>query len=164
MIESGTYEARPVTAALGMTKGDKPCVGVEFELVETGSHITWYGYFTDKTQERTIESLRFCGWTGTDLDNLSEIGTKEKLTVQLVIEQEEYEGKVRAKVQWVNRGGGLQLNKPLAGTEARAFAARMKGAVLAYDQQKGSTKQATAPSGRGEDVFPDKKTSERPPF
>ena len=55
MIEAGTYEARPITAALGQTKGDKPCVGVEFEL-DTGAHISWFGYFTEKTTERTIES------------------------------------------------------------------------------------------------------------
>ena len=167
MIEAGTYEARPITAALGSTKGDKPCVGVEFELLDTGAHISWFGYFTEKTTERTIESLRFCGWTGQDLDNLSEIGAKEKLTVQLVIEQEEYEGKVTAKVQWINRGGGLRLNKPLDGQAAKAFAAQMKGAVVAYDQAKGIVKQAqpAATNGaRSEDVFPPKKTSERPPF
>ena len=142
MIEAGTYEARPITAALGQTKGDKPCVGVEFEL-DTGAHISWFGYFTEKTTERTIESLRFCGWTGQDLDDLREIGSKDKLTVQLVIEHEEYDGKTTAKVQWVNRGGGLRLSKPLEGQAAKAFAAQMKGAVVAYDQAKGIAKQAT---------------------
>lgn len=166
MIEEGYYDATPITAALGFTKKETECVGVEFELVDTGAHITWYGYFTERSADRTIESLRFCGWTGQDLDNLTEIGSK-KTTVQLVIEHEPWEGKVRAKVQWVNRGGGLQLSKPLDVNQAKSFAQRMKGAVVAYDQAKGIVKQAqpAATNGaRSEDVFPPKKTSERPPF
>ena len=160
MIEAGTFEARPLPGAqVGETGKGSMCVGVEFELIDTGQHISWYGYFSEKAQERTIESLRFCGWTGTDLDNLSEIGTKEKITVQLVIEHEEWEGTTRAKVQWVNRGGGLRLNKPLSGNEAKAFAASMKGAIMAYDQKKGAPAQASVPaSTNGAPV------STKPPF
>jgi hypothetical protein len=158
VIEPGTYEARPTAAALGQTKGDKPCVGVEFELIDTGARISWYGYFTDKTTNRTIESLRFCGWSGSDLDNLSEIGTKENLTVQVVVEVEEYEGKQIPKVQWVNRGGGLRLSNPMDVGQAKAFAASMRGAVMAYDQAKGGQPAKQSPPATNA------KTSERPPF
>jgi hypothetical protein len=132
-IPDGIYIARALTGALGYTKDGKECVGVEF-LLEGGQHITWYGYFTEKTEERTIESLRICGWTGTDLDNLEGIDTNE---VQLVIESEEYDGKMRSKVRWVNRTGGLAMSSPLDEGQARSFAARMKGKVLAFDQKAG---------------------------
>jgi hypothetical protein len=161
MIESGVYAARPLPgAALGMTKTHKECVGVEFELKESGQHISWYGYFTDATSERTIEALRFCGWRGQDLSDLSDIGNDPSVEVSLVIEQEEWEGKVRAKVQWVNRAGGLAMANPLDQGQAQAFAQRMKGAVLAYDQAVGpAPKKATAPANGHKQAV-----SSKPPF
>lgn len=156
-IENGTYEATPLpTAALGEAKTGTVCVGVEFEF--TGSdgqnhRLPWYGYFTEKTEERTIESLRFCGWTGNDLADLSEIGQRD-VKVSIVVENEEYEGKTRPKVQWVNRSGGLNLSNPLDETKRKAFAARMKGKILEFDQRKGAP--AKPVSGQ--------KTSDRAPF
>jgi hypothetical protein len=144
-IQDGVYAASPVTAALGYTKGGKECVGVEFLLTESGKHMTWYGYFTEATTERTIESLRICGWNGNDLGDLTEIGSGEPIEVSLVIETEEWEGKTRQKVQWVNRAGGLAMGSPLNADQARAFGARMKGAVLAFDQKTGSPAKKSAP-------------------
>lgn len=142
-IQDGTYRARAVGAALGETKGGKEQVAVEFELLTDdltpGQRITWFGYFTEKTTARTIESLRICGWTGSDLTDLEGIGANE---VELVVENEEWEGKTRAKVQWVNKaGGGLSLAAPLSADKAKAFAARMKGAVLAFDQAAGQPRK-----------------------
>lgn len=172
MREAGYYDARPVQAALGYTKNGAECVGVELEFLDNGQHMTWYGYFTEASTERTIESLRFCGWTGEDLSDLSEIGS-QNVTVQATVEQDEYNGEVRAKVAWINRGGGLALSNPLDERQAKAFAARMKGSVMAYDQKKGAAprqaqkaapaapattqqpKQAPAPTG---------KVPDRPPF
>lgn len=155
-IENGTYEAKPMPgAALGMTGNGKECVGVEFEFVgQDGQthYLPWYGYFTEKTTERTIESLRFCGWTGTDLGNLSEIGQAD-VKVNIVVENEEYEGKTRAKIQWVNRAGGLALANPLDDNQRKAFAAKMKGAVLSFDQKSGAPKKNGA-----------KPAQDKPPF
>lgn len=145
-IQDGVHAAVPVTAALGYTKGGKESVGVEFALTESGKHLTWYGYFTEATTERTIESLRICGWTGQDLSDLSEIG-KDPVEVNLVIGTEEYEGKSRQKVQWVNRAGGLAMSAPLDEAQAKAFGARMKGAVIAFDQKTGhAPKRKAAPA------------------
>jgi hypothetical protein len=133
MIEEGTFRARAVDADLGWTQGGKPQVAVTFEILEgedTGRNITWYGYFTDRTKERTIESLRFCGWKGDDISDLSSVNGDGE--VSLVIEHEEYEGKTRAKVQWVN-GGGARLAKPMDANDAKAFAAKLKGIVAGVD-------------------------------
>ena len=37
---------------------------------DVGNSITYFGFFTDKTMKRTIESLRYIGWEGDDLAEL----------------------------------------------------------------------------------------------
>ena len=158
-MDDGRYAARAVQAVLGRTKGGAPQVAVEFKL-ENGQTRTWYGYFTEGTRDRTIESLRICGWRGTDLDDLSGVDTND---VSLVIETEEWEGKKIQKIQWVNKLGGIALVERMGEGEARAFAASMKGAILAFDQEAGTNRdvkrsappaqRAAAPgSARGDDI------------
>jgi hypothetical protein len=132
MIENGKYKARATMGTLGKADTGTHQVLVDFEITDgqhKGQHIAWFGSFTDKTMDRTIESLRHCGWVGDDLDRLEGIDANE---VELVIEQEEYEGKPRARVRWVNRiGSGATLKHPLTPAEARSFAQSMRGAVIA---------------------------------
>jgi hypothetical protein len=145
----GVYAARAITGALGVSGSGKEQIGIEFEIQDQeGGHVTWYGFFTEKTTERTIETLRICGWHGTDLSSLDGIGDNE---VSIVLETEEWEGKARQKVQWVNRAGGLSMANPLNADQAKAFAAKMRGAVLAFDQKSGTPKAK-------------KETSQKPPF
>ena len=158
-MDDGRYTARAVQAVLGRTKGGAPQIAVEFKL-ENGQTRTWYGYFTDGTRDRTIEALRFCGWRGSDLTDLTGIDTND---VSLVLETEEWEGKRIQKIQWVNRLGGIALVERMGENEARAFAASMKGAVLAVDQEAGTNRDvkrsnsaaqrpASPTSPRGDDI------------
>ena len=150
MLENGKYRGRPTSAALGLTKGGKEQIAVQFDLVDpAGESIAWYGYFTEGTMERTIQSLRYCGWTGTDLSVFTEgqpLPEEVCREVELVVEQEEYEGKVRAKVQWVNGGGGLALKNALTLDQAQAFARRMQGVITAMDRQGSQTRANPAPA------------------
>lgn len=134
------YIARAEQWGIGETDGGKPQVAVGFQILTEGadlSYITWHGYFTEKTTERTIESLRLCGWAGDDLTEIAESNPAANLganEVELVIEDETYDGKTRAKVQWVNRiGGALALKAPLAGDKLKAFAAEMRGTIRGLD-------------------------------
>lgn len=137
MIPAGRYQAVPTKADLGETSTGKEQVGVEFEIVTAGEYIghrvVWYGYFTDRTTERTLESLRICGWFGDDITNLTGIGEGSHV-VELVIEHETYNGRVTAKVQWVNRAGGLAMKTQLSPDKKAAFAARLRGSIAAVDQ------------------------------
>lgn len=150
-IADGVYRARAVVGALGETQGGKEQMAVEFELMDSegvvGPHITWFGYFTEKTTEHTLRALRTCGWRGDDLSNLDGIQENE---VSLVIQNETYEGKTRPKVQWVNApgGAGLGLKAPLAPDRAKSFAAKMRAAVRAFDIQTGNGKRPPAPKSR----------------
>jgi hypothetical protein len=142
MLDAGIYRARAIEAALGETDTGKEQVAVRFELLDVeGQQITWYGYFTDKTLETTFKALRTAGWRGQDLSDLSDLCGQDTPEVNLVVEHEtDQQGKVRARVRWVNGTGGLALKKALDANKAKAFAARMKGKLVAYDRTAGSPK------------------------
>lgn len=151
MIPAGKYRARGINAALGKTSKGNPQVGVEFNLLddEEGRTITWYGYFTDKTKESTFKALRTCGWEGDDLSNLNGIGINE---VHLVIEHDTNDkGERYARVRWVNSTGGLAMKDTLGTEDAKAFAARMRGDIAAFNKSNGGPKpQPRAPAPRDE--------------
>jgi hypothetical protein len=150
MIEPGKYRARATDAKLGVAQTGSDTVAVAFELLDQpGQHITWYGYFTEKTVDRTMESLRYCGWEGDDVSDLSGIDANE---VEIVVEHEDdKEGKPRARVKWINRAGSskAQLKTEMNDAQKKAFAARMKGAALA-SRSKIPPKDA----GTGKDDLP----------
>src|ERR1700736_383965 len=106
----GYYRGRATGAVLDHTKEGKPCIVVDFEVLEEGyegQHIPWYGYFTDASVDRTMDSLRYCGWNGDDLsvfagDQPVMVEGLNSQEVSLDIAVETYEGKTRSKVQWVN--------------------------------------------------------------
>ena len=135
MIPAGKYIGTPVSAALGLTSTGKEQIAIQFELLDpVGERLTWYGFFTDAAFERTIESLRACGWTGSALDEFA----GEKLPagvdhqVELVVQHEEYQGKTQVRIAFVNSiGAGLALKSAMDATQARAFAAKMKGRIAA---------------------------------
>ena len=144
MLDAGTYRAQAIEAALGETDTGKEQVAVRFRFLDVEGEITWYGYFTDKTLETTFKALRSAGWKGQDLMDLSDLCAPASTPeVYLVIEHEEYEGKTRARVRWVNGAGGIALKKALDPNKAKAFAARMKGQIAALDAAVGTPKPPT---------------------
>lgn len=150
-LVEGTYRARGVLGALGMTSTGREQVAVELQILDenfAGATITWFGYFTEETQERTFESLRTLGWKTDDLSNLDGINANE---VKIVLKDEEYDGKWRLKVAWINKPGGLALKTPMNEQQARSFAAQMKGRAMASRRAAvaaGSTPAAPPPQTR----------------
>ena len=144
----GTFTAHARDYALGITDNGKEQAAVLFEITEgdeAGERLTWFGYFTEKTAARTIESLRHCGWQGNDLSTI----TADDLCndVSIVVDEEEYNGELRTKIQWVNRlGSGLAVKTRMDPTAAASFAARMKGACMAI--KPSAPQAATAPKPR----------------
>lgn len=132
MIPNGTYEAEVVDAELGVTSTGKEQVAVKFNIEGTGT-IVWYGYFTEGTVERTLESLEYCGFKGDDISKLDQLKGHK---AQIVVEAEEWDGKVRSRVRWVNRIGGPMLKEKMDDTRKTSFAERMKGNLLARRQKK----------------------------
>lgn len=132
---AGTHRARAVEWALGMSTTGKEQIAVMFQLTQgphEGKHITWFGFFTDSTVERTLESLRHCGW---DSDSLAELDHLDANEVELVIDDETYEGKTRSKVKWVNRVSKLALKEQMSPAQVQAFAAKLRGKTVAHKRK-----------------------------
>lgn len=106
--------------------------------------VPWQGYFTEGTQDRTIESLRLCGCTfpNDDITNLVGIG---KNTVQIVVEETEY----GPRVAWVNALGSIREENRMGAPELASFAKSMRGALLMGKKAAGGGGAARTPAPSG---------------
>lgn len=150
MLRPGTYPAVvvPVSTDFGelacqfgksKTKGT-PQVVVAFEILrgpDAGKTVSWFGYFTDNAEatERTFKALRACGFSGDDLDKFAD--QRPNNEVEIVVTNEEFEGKVRSKVQWVNAPNrGVRLADPMRDNDLRMFSARFKSKLKSLPDMK----------------------------
>lgn len=151
LIPEGTWRARGVTAELGYTSQDNEQIGVEIVFSGDqdddvdGRHTTWYASFSEKAEAHTLKALRVFGWSGDDLSDLSGIDANEVEAV--VIHEENLEGEMRARVRFINPlgAGGVAMKTKMSEEQAKAFAARMKGRVLALS--KAAPVAAAKPTG-----------------
>lgn len=165
-ISAGTHQGRAVKGALGETSTGREQVGVEFALLDADGtenpdapHITWFGFFTEKTLPTTLKALRTMGWKGNDLEDLTGIDAN---TVELVVEHEEYNGNVTAKVRWINPLNGGGMKAALAPDKAKAFAARMRQQIAAFDASSALPK-ATVNTAKPKAAKPPKLNGGGPP-
>jgi hypothetical protein len=168
LLPEASYTAVAVAANVqwGETNNGNTQVVIPLRIVDgphAGTVRTWFGFFTPKTEDRTMEALRYMGWVGDDLMNL---GPLDQL-VEIVIGHETYNGNTTDKVQWVNQigGGKIKLNKPMDDSAIRLFAAGMKNKAKQIAAAPGEKyvpgervdrgeSQASAPSnGGGDDYF-----------
>lgn len=168
LLPAGTYRAKATDWKLGFTEKQDPQLGINFEILQDGPYKGWntskFLYFTEKTFDRTIESLRYLGWTGEDMDELQNRGGGlDKNEVSIVVEHETYEGKTRAKVSWINRVGGVVMNRAMAPEDVVSFAAKIKQKIRAADirrqaseKSRGQPMQAPAPEPNRAPVQPPK--------
>lgn len=138
-------------------------IRVLFEITDgdfKGTQRTWRGYFSEKTAERTLESLRYMGWTGDDITDVQGLDANE---VQIVIGHEMYEDKLQEKIQWVNRLAGVFVGTPMNDARKMAFKERMKGLVMAskqpaarspQQQQRAAASGGGAGAAGGDESFP----------
>lgn len=151
----GRFRARAVEGAWGQSQSGTEQVAVMFEL-ESGSKMTWYGYLTEKTSERTMNSLIACGVS--DLETLAGLGDED---VEVVIEHETYNDKTRAKIQWVNRlgSGGVAMKNKAEGSALKSMLKKHQGNFLKLQKQAGgapapANRQSKKAAGAGDDDIP----------
>jgi hypothetical protein len=126
MILAGNYRAQAVDGHLSYTSKGNEQVVVKLVIAggpQDGQHITWFGFFSDACFDRTIQSLRYCGWKGDDVSALDGLDANE---VEIVVEHSEYKGKVTPTVRWINQAGGGAGMSPV---QARDFAESVKGRI-----------------------------------
>ena len=140
-ITPGAYVACAKGFDFGWTKNHSEQVAVCLEIVGgdwDGAELTWWGYFTEKTQARTLEALRYMGWQGDDLEAMTGLGS---IQCQIVVEDElGQDGKTYPRIRWVNRlggGGRVKLAQPMDADERRRFAATMRSHAAAVPAVKG---------------------------
>lgn len=143
-------------AQWGTTPNDTKQIALAFRILagpQDGHTITWFGYFTEKTYKRTMESLRYCGWRGNKLVDLGPLDQK----VKIVVGHEEYEGKTVAKVQWVNRfgSGTVQLKNPMSPDELSKFSELLESKASEVPEAPGETVESiddNAPSPESDGI------------
>lgn len=154
---AGEFEAvvaKPQSGWLGQSK-EKGTPYVHLQLIvtdddEDGKTIPWYGYLSDKAIERTIETLVACFNFDGDLTSLyAEAQTFEGMKVNIVVEEESYEGKARFKVKWMNPAGYVHAAQSLAPETAKMLIAglgnKTKAAALDAKSRLGRPKEVAAP-------------------
>ena len=121
----GTFKARAHDGTWGVAGTGTRQVGVRFVIIGgpyDGRLFEWYGHFnTAENTERAIASLERCGVdssSGVSLERLDGLKTRE---VEVELEADEYEGRERIKVAWVNEPG-MRL-KPMP--DAETFFSRL---------------------------------------
>lgn len=128
LVPEGKYLAKGTVWDLGMSDNHNDFIQIMFKLLEgeyAGQLISWQGYFTEKTEKSTIESLRYCGWKG---DNFLDLEGLDRNIVQVTVEhQESQNGNKYARIAWVNKPGNLAIKNPMDDKKRAAFAKRMKG-------------------------------------
>jgi hypothetical protein len=132
IINAGTYIGKLTNYGIKMTGSGKPQIACQFQIInnETVYSITWFGSFNEgKAQEMTIKTVMtvfdlMCEPSEIEamLDRIASQGVESGLLntdkdYQLVIEHDTYNGKVNAKIKWVNNvGTGQTFEKLASGT------------------------------------------------
>lgn len=99
-------------------------------------------YLTDKNFEYVLRDLATMGWRGKSIFELErgpegfDLGAKEVL---LTTEMETYEGKLRAKVKFINDPDYIPA-KPLEREMLRSIDAKLRGKIAAYRAQNKTPK------------------------
>lgn len=143
----GTWRARSTGAKLAAGKSaEQVAIGWVFlDGPFKDDTITSYGSLSDAAIDRTIEGMRHAGWEG---DNLADLSTIKGKVARLVIEEEEWNGKIKQKVAWINGLGGegpaVKSENVVDGKQAEQLAARMKKRIQASDAAR-----AKADAGEG---------------
>ena len=168
LLPAGRYNARATDAKAGKTSKGSEQVAVEFEItapeIHAGRRITAYLYLTEKTVDRTLESLEHCGWDGVgfSVDSLATVRGEASIVIE---HEEDQNGEPRARVKWVNSIGGLALKEELDAASVIALEQRLKGKLLARKQSRPvQPKPAAKPAARGRNGDPDYGGEEFDPF
>lgn len=127
-IADGKYRARGKSWGFGVAGTGTEQIGVTFEIVEDGDEcgksITWYGHFnTEENGRRALKAMRACGWDEQG-DPIDPKGL-DKNEVELVIEEEDYNGTSNSKVKWVNAIGAASM-KPLAADQKAKLTGKLR--------------------------------------
>jgi hypothetical protein len=139
LIKEGFYAAKARQWVLGTSGTGKEQLGIACEIALDGGGTltrTWYGYFTENTQDSTLEVMEIVGLSVDDLANGE--GTLDADISVKVQHKENDKGEWFDEVRFINRpgGGGVAMKNRLSPVDAAKFSERLKGRALALGAGK----------------------------
>lgn len=156
-ITEGSKTARVVAGRF--IQSEKGTMGIEvafkFKQGENEERITWVGWLTANSIQRTMTTLvDVLGFNGDDepmpgTSDLKPGSLNTQKDVELVVEMETYEGKTNPRVKWVNNlgGGGFKAIAP-ATIKSQLNALGFKAAFFAARSQSDAGVVASAPAAK----------------
>jgi hypothetical protein len=143
-ISAGTYRCEVVANSLAHSKEKQtPSVklqlGIKYNILnpEYAEHGVLYHdlYLTEKSFENSMKTLaEVFGWTGIDISELNSAELLAGIECNAVVEIEEYDGKTRPKVKFINNPN--RMPQPTMEDEAaKVLAESLKGRLLAFRQK-----------------------------
>lgn len=144
MIAPGKYQANVADYTADVSPNGKPYVKVWLN-VENQGQVTWTGYLTEKTQERTIQSLTYMGFKGDDIGVLADgvlsqaLDLTTPVNITVIHETDKNNpAKKYAKVQWVNRAGQTaRVIDPVKNAQAKSQLSQFNGTLKKVQSELG---------------------------
>jgi hypothetical protein len=141
----GTFKAKIVDHGMDSTKKGQPVAWVKFDT--EGGGIMGFFHLSDKAAEYSLKKIAACGFLRSlaEFNDGSCIGNE----VEITVDHETYENKLRAKVGWVNViGAPTTMNKDkVAALNAKRYDALL--AKIGKDMGAKATKPKREPGEEG---------------
>jgi hypothetical protein len=151
-VESPNGDGVMAYAHLCEAKTGTKQVAVRFRITDgayQGRTFTWFGTFTTKSWERTAESLRYCGFKGSDILDVEKQELRQPVNITLEHDNYSDDGKTRVKVAWVNAlGGGAIRIQQLDQAKRAEFRGLMQGKLDSVPEHDAPAVQASAEQPR----------------
>jgi hypothetical protein len=144
-MNAGIYRCEVVSNSLAHV-GDKKTPSVKFQLkvcfniatpnIAEGGVLYADLWLTDAAFENTMKTLsETFGWNGEDISELNNGELLFGIECNAVVEIEEYDGKLRPKVKFLNNPNRAQ--PAMENESAKALADSLKGRILAFRAKNG---------------------------
>lgn len=123
-VSAGTFTAKVIDYGMIENDAGEPVVIVRFNF-DGGKTWAWTGGFgSEKAKERTLKTLITLGLSDDNLELLCDGPTSGVLNLQqeveIVVTEEEYNGKIRTQISYVNPLGGRSFGEAFQKDKARA--------------------------------------------
>lgn len=143
-IQAGRFNGKVTDYGVSASSNDNPQVFVVFDVAfpDGEQSMTWYGSLNaGKAREITIKALLVLGFHSNSFDDLVDGKDSGAIVLgkeaSLVIENEEYEGKSRWKIQWVNSLNSGPKRIESGSAKAKLAALNLDGDLAKIKAQSG---------------------------
>lgn len=143
MIKDGSYRGQVIAAAFGYTRNQKQQIEILLKL-DTGEEVSYFGSFSGKAAQYTLEAMRLCGWSESDGTNLGNM--RNVVDVVLATKTDDYGTKQEARIYAPRPAGTLRTRDDARMTDDEAaFLLQANGIPVATPAQRPAPRQAPPP-------------------